>query len=120
MTLAEFRAIFPEFAATPDARVQLWLNLANSRVTEPVWGDQQALGQALFTAHYLATGGVAAGGGSTVAAGEVTAKKVGEVQVSYSATSNRDESAGWWNSSVYGRQYWSLFRTMGVGVTQLI
>ena len=112
----DFRAAFPEFADKtkyPDARVNMYLKLAASRVSECVWGDEQQLGIWLFTAHYLATSLA----GYT---GEVTTKKVGDVQVSYSSTSNRDESAGWWNATPYGRQFYSLLRLLGAGVTQLV
>ena len=47
MTVAEFLAAFPEFSdATkyPPARIQLYLTLAASRVSECNWGDAYTLG----------------------------------------------------------------------------
>lgn len=124
MTPAEFVAIFPEFsdpAQWPTARVQLYLTLAATRMNADDWGDAYTLGTALFTAHYLATGGSASSANGTGAVlGEITSKKIGEVQVQRSVTSNRNADAGWWNSTGYGRQWWDLFRMFGVGVVQLI
>lgn len=124
MTVADFLVLFPEFndaAKYPPARIALYLNLAAARVNECAWGDAYTLGVALFTAHYLATLGAAGGGtGAGVVKGEMSSKKVGDVQVSYATTSNRDNDAGWWNSTIYGRQWWDLFGLYGVGVVQLI
>jgi hypothetical protein len=124
VTPAEFVILFPEFGdATkyPVPRIQLYLTLAAQRVDQYAWGDSYDLGIALFTAHYLATMASAGGGtGAGTVTGEMSSKKVGDVQVSYASTSNRDEGAGWWNSTIYGRQWWSLFRYCGVGVMQLI
>lgn len=124
MTPAEFLVLFPEFGdATkyPPARIQLYLMLAASRVSACAWGDAYDLGIALFTAHYLATMGAAGGGtGGGTIQGEVSSKKVGDVQVTYASTSNRDADAGWWNSTIYGRQWWDLNSLYGIGVVQLI
>jgi hypothetical protein len=121
VTVAEFLAIFPEFndpGKYPPARIQLYLTLAASRVSECAWGDSYDLGIALFTAHYLATFGRAGTGGVTT--GEMSSKKVGDVQVNYATTSNRAEGSGWWNSTIYGQQWWDLFASCGGSVTQLI
>ena len=124
MTVADFLAIFPEFnnpAKYPDARIQLYLTLAASRVSECAWGDAYSLGIALFTAHYLATMGAAGGGtGAGIVTGEKSSKKVGDVQVTYATTSNRATDAGWWNSTIYGQQWWDLNSLYGIGVVQLI
>lgn len=124
MTVAEFLVIFPEFndsAKYPQARIQLYLTLAAARVNVCAWGDAYDLGIALFTAHYLATMGAAGGGtGAGLVTGEKSSKKVGDVQVTYATTSNRDNDAGWWNSTIYGRQWWDLFGLYGIGVVQLI
>lgn len=121
MTVDEFLAIFPEFddpVKYPTSRIQLYLTLAATRVGECAWGDTYDLGIALFTAHYLATFGNAGVGGVTI--GEVSSKKVGDVQVGYATTSNRDSGAGWWNGTIYGQQWWDLFSRCGGWVTQLI
>lgn len=124
MTPAEFLILFPEFGDPikyPPARIQLYLTLAATRVGACGWGDAYDLGIALFTAHYLATGGAGgASGGAGTVTGEVSSKKVGDAQITYATTSNRDADAGWWNSTLYGRQWWDLNRTCGVGVVQLI
>lgn len=124
MTVDEFLAIFPEFGDPvkyPRARIQMYLTLATTRVSECMWGNVYSTGLALFAAHYLATLGSASGAtGAGVVAGEVASKKVGDVQVTYASTSNRSADAGWWNSTIYGRQWWDLFKSFGVGVVQLI
>lgn len=124
MTVTEFLELFPEFGdATkyPPARIQLYLDLAAVRVSECAWGTAYSLGIALFTAHYLSTMGSAGGGtGGGVIKGEMSSKKVGDVQVTYTTTSNRATDAGWWNSTIYGRQWWDLNSLYGIGVVQLI
>jgi len=124
MTVGEFLAIFPEFndpAKYPPARIQMYLTLAGTRVSECMWGDVYSTGLALFAAHYLATLGSAVGAtGAGSVTGEVASKKVGDVQVTYATTSNRSNDAGWWNSTMYGRQWWDLFSSFGAGVVQLI
>lgn len=121
MTVAEFLAIFPEFndpVKYPQPRIQLYLTLAATRVSQCGWGDSYTLGLALFTAHYLASFGNAGTGG--VVTGEMSSKKVGDVQVGYATTSNREAGAGWWNGTIYGQQWWDLFSSCGYGLTQLI
>lgn len=123
LTYDEFIAFFPEFSDAgkyPPARVNAYLQLAASRMNECFWGDSYGFGQALWAAHYLATAGMAGGGGSGVVTGEVSSKKVGDVQVTYATSSDRAADAGWWNSTIYGRQWWDINSLFGVGAVQLI
>lgn len=121
ITYDQFLAFFPEFSDAgkyPPARVNAYLLLASQRMSECYWGESYGFGQALFAAHYLTTT-ARAGASGGVSAGNVTGKKVGDVQVNY-GTANQSTDAGWWNSSIYGQQWWDLQSLFGIGVVQLI
>ena len=117
-----FLLMFPEFddaVKYPRPRIGMYIRMGVSRVSECAWGDDVTFGRYLFVAHFLATYSSAGAGGVTT--GEVSSKKVGDVQVSYATTSNRDNDAGWWNGTIYGQQWWNLFLGVSCGaVTQLI
>ena len=124
VTVAQFRADFPAFAddaAYPDAAIQFWLDLAPAYVGD-AWAQYQDKGTELFAAHNLAlgpvvgAGGVVTGGGVS---GPVTSKSIKDVSVSYDASVGLDETAGFYNGTIYGRQYWQLRKLFGKGVLQL-
>lgn len=54
MTSAEFKILFPEFAAAPDTLVESRLAWAGARTPVAVWGDKQEQGAAFLAAHLLA------------------------------------------------------------------
>lgn len=82
-TVADFRALFAEFVAVPDTRVDLALDQALRRINAVAWGARADDGQLWLAAHLLAV----SVGGSAGAAGPVTSKKVGDVSISFGNTS---------------------------------
>ena len=124
----EFRAAFPEFgdpARFPDSQIEFWAGLAELSLDERRWGGFYPYGLQLFVAHFLALakqneasgqgGGVPGTGGS----GNISSKKVGEVQVTYSQKTGDVDGGGEWNATAYGRQYLTLQRLIGHGCYQL-
>ena len=124
----EFRASFPEFGDTdryPDAQIEFWHGLAVLSLDETRWGGFYPYGLKLFVAHFLALakqneasgqgGGVPGTGGS----GNISSKKVGEVQVTYSQKTGDVDGGGEWNATSYGKQYLALLRLIGHGCYQL-
>jgi len=122
--LATFRADFPEFATTPDARVTFWLTLSAKMLNAERWADLLDHGMELFTAHHLAIDNAnqraAAGGGAVgQSSGPVASKAVDKVSVSYDTGAATLEGSGHWNLSSYGTQFYALLRMMGTGGYQL-
>lgn len=127
LTLAQFRAAFPAFRASvyPDAVANYRLALANKFFTAPTWADETVRNHAkcLYVAHYLLLGGkdacgqyVGDGAGMT---GIVASKSVDGASVSYDNASVSEAGAGFWNSTVFGRELWQLMQVYGAGARQL-
>lgn len=126
VTVASFRADFPEFAdATryPDTRVQFWLTLAYKRLNVVRWADLLDYGVELFTAHNLALAPRLGAGGSAGAPGLTTglqtSKSVGSVSVSYDVSTGVVEGGGNWNLTAYGVQWLQLAGIVGAGPLQV-
>lgn len=126
--IAAFRAAFPEFgddARFPDSQIAFWAGLAELSLDPQRWGKFYPYGLQLFVAHFLALakqneasgqgGGVPGTGGS----GNISSKRVGEVQVTYSQKTGDVDGGGEWNATSYGKQYLALLRLIGHGCYQL-
>ena len=125
---AKFRADFPEFGDTarfPEPQLVFWGGLAELSLDERRWGRFYPYGLQLFVAHFLALaeqneasgqgGGIPGTGGS----GNISSKKVGEVQVTYSQSTGDVDGGGEWNATSYGKQYLELMLLIGHGCYQL-
>lgn len=128
LTVAQFRADFPEFADTsmyPDSMISTWLSVAATLTgNTDRWGDLQTVGQELCTAHYLivaARDQAAAQGGAIPGqvAGLTTAQSVGDVSASYDTAAVTDERGGFWNQTSYGIRFSNLRSIIGAGGLQL-
>lgn len=122
VTVAQFRADFPEFAdATkyPDASVNFWLNIAATRLDPVRWADMLDPGTELFVAHQVVLSARnAKSAGVTVA--PIASKSVDKVSVSYDTSAVRLDNAGHWAATNYGQQFWQLLQMAGAGGVQLI
>jgi hypothetical protein len=137
-TVEEFRLLFPEFAAIPDAHVQLYLDIAMSWV-DTFWDPQDAKLSAMYAAahylwiHDLSSGGALSGsgsgnGGGSVGGGvvdpelgkiwiksvrfrdrSVTYERVGLPNQS-STTGKGSTATDFWEASPYGKMYLSFQR----------
>jgi len=122
--LASFRADFPEFAASPDARVNFWLVIASKMLNVDRWGDLIDHGQELFVAHHLAldaenAAAAALGGAVGQNAGPLSSQSVDKVSEAFDTGVSSIADAGHWNLTTYGTQFYALWRMMGVGGIQL-
>ena len=127
MDIAAFRVNFPEFTSAvdyPDALLNFWAVVAENLVDDDRWGDLRIQALDLVLAHYVALAkqnqaGGASGGIPGLSVGIVTQKKVGDVSVSYDATSATEPGSGQWAKTTYGQQYMSLSKIFGAGCVQL-
>ena len=126
VTIAQFRTDFAEFgdsAAYPDARVQIYLALAQSRLDPVRWSDLWTYGVELYTAHSLALAKMRAttvpGSAPGVTTGVKTSSSVGGVSKSVDISSVTIEGAGTYNLTSYGSEYYQLMRQIGIGGLQL-
>lgn len=118
---------YPEFGdvdAWPTRRVELRIGMANTFVRTFGLEDAVVLHlRGLYTAHYLAAQGSSNADGTlthgALGGGIVASKGVDGASVSYDTGTNAEEGAGFWNSTVYGREYWQLMQMLGAGGVQL-
>ena len=76
VTAATIKALFPEFQSLPAARIDLFIDQAEKRVSSEAWGDTSDDGISYLTAHLLSTFGV---GGPLDNSGPTTAEQVGDI-----------------------------------------
>lgn len=109
------KALFPEFSAVNDTRIQALLDIANLSVSQKVWGSAFAPGMAYLVAHLLKRSGVAAGvSGGNSNAGTISSEKVGELQRSYAAPAMSGSSSddALLSTTSYGMEYLRLRRQL--------
>ena len=125
MTPAEFRLLYPEFisGSYTDPMVQRWLSMAVLRLDANRWDQLLDEGMALFVAHNLILSGPVAGqpgvGGVSGQAGIVSSKSVSKVSVGYESSAVALDQAGNYNLTRYGRDFWMLSQSVGIGGIQL-
>lgn len=129
VTVASFRAAFPEFGGPstttyPDPEVQFYLDLGTKLLDVGRWADLFDYGQQLFVAHNLAlsfTSKAAAANGQQPGqvTGAVTSASVDKVSYSRDASSIMLTDAGHWNLTTYGIRYKQLVRMIGAGPYQV-
>jgi hypothetical protein len=127
ITIAQFRADFPEFASTtkyPDASLTFWLTLGGLLINAGRWGDVVNFGVGLYIAHNLALEALAqrqaAGGGIPGAAsGMLNSKSVDKVSAGYDTASVAEEFGGNWNLTTYGQRLYRLMKQFGAGPVQI-
>lgn len=83
------KSLFPAFAATDDARIELFFDIAKQSMSEPFWGSLYDTGVYYLTAHLIAM----ADRGASGAAGPVTSEKVGDLARGYASPIK----AGWFD-----------------------
>ncbi len=127
MDISVFRAAFTEFTDTakyPDALVSFWATLATAQVNADRWGTQTTLGIQLYVAHEItleaqSQASAAIGGVPGAQSGPTNTKTVGSVTIGYDTDQTKEKDAGFWNLTVYGKQFIRLARIFGAGVIQL-
>ena len=127
MDIGAFRTEFPEFADTtvyPTTQITFWAGVAELMVLESVWTTMRTAGVKLYVAHEITLAAQNAKAGKTggvpgTAGGTANSKTVGSVSVSYDTTSTSEKDAGWWNLTIYGKQFIRLARIFGAAAIQL-
>lgn len=123
MDIAQFRLDFPEFADSAvytDSMCTYWSTLAEELHSPARFGAVYNNIIELYTAHCITIQAqdinVAANGGYPIGqAGQVESKRVGSVSQTYDTKWSFENDGGWFNSTIYGRQYLQLARMYGKG-----
>lgn len=127
MDIAQFRKDFPEFNDTgryPDSQITFWSTTAEKLVLECVWKDMWQTAVKLWTAHEItlaAQNDKAAnfGGVPGQQGGPINNKTVGTVTIGYDTATGSEKNAGYYNLTVYGKQFYRLMRLFGARCVQL-
>ncbi|MEG2264122.1 MAG: DUF4054 domain-containing protein [Acinetobacter sp.] len=113
MDLVQFKARYPLINATDD-QIQAVLDEADLLVKASVWGNRRELALGLYAAHVL-TLETSPSGQSGQAVQTASRKKVGDVEIQYS-TSSQDSEKAWFDLTLWGQRYWALLQSLPVGV----
>ena len=108
VTPATIKEVLTEFAEVSSTRIQIFLDFAAQQMNATAWGVKYDQGLIYLTGHLLKLDAEAATGGG--AAGPVTAEAVGQVSASYQVGESFSNSE--FGSTVYGRRYLELSRTV--------
>ena len=90
-----FRQAYPQFSdliAVPPDAVAFWLGVGIARLDVRRWANLLDEGLALFVAHKVALGMIAAQGGGS--GGVVSSKSVGGVSIAYNTELGTEEGGG--------------------------
>lgn len=110
VTAASIKALFPEFAAESDPRVDLFIGFAQNSISALVWGTLTDQATSYLTAHLLARANAGGAGG-----GPVTSEKVGDLARGYGQLGGKTaDSIGELGLSSYGIEYARLRRQIPV------
>lgn len=113
--IAAFQAAFPAFASTPDAAIQVWVNIVAESSMGDWFSSAPLTQQQLIVAHvgYLLTNAStlsdSQGGGAVVSASE------GSVSASFVAPPVRDGLEYYLSGSAYGQMLWAMLRVSAAG-----
>ena len=123
VTVADFRASFPEFSSTvdfPAGQVEMYLNMAEGMLDARRFRSQINMAISFYAAHELvlaarnqraAKSGQLPGSSS----GVVNSKSVDKVAVAYNTAASTDSRATHYNLTTYGQQLWRLIQMFGMG-----
>ena len=119
MTPAQFKALFTQFAAEDDDRVQGFLDLAAPYFNVERWGAFYTEGLANLVAHSIVTANAEqaafAAAPNQLQAGDVVGKTVGAVSVTRDGQLLNKQAADPFLRTTYGQRYVYLRRKAGMG-----
>ena len=104
-----FKIRFPEFDGVADARVQLFIDDADSELSESAWGEKYERAVSYLAAHLLALGQETASGNVNGLSPIASASADG-LSTGFAKTAYTDVSMGQWESTSYGRELLRLKR----------
>lgn len=105
VTTVTLKALFPEFSAQSDQRVQSFLDMATRRVDTGVFGTLFDDAVSFLTAHMLTKAILTQSGGGLI----VTTEKVGDLERSYA---QHGAGATGYASTAYGAEFLKLRRAV--------
>lgn len=126
VTVASFRADFPEFSNSStyaDSAVTYWMNLAVQLFNPSLWSTLVDIGTELFIAHNLVLEQQAAnsannGGVPGINSGPLSSKGVDKVSAGYDVGASTLEGFGNFNLTTYGTRLAWLVNMVGIGGIQ--
>jgi hypothetical protein len=127
MDIPLFRQTFPEFsdnAVYTDVLITFWSDLAECEINQDRFGCAYTAAVNLYTAHNISIAAqninqASFGGSPGTTGGAIQSKSVGSASVSYDDANSIVKDGGFWNQTVYGRNYMTLVNKYGQGCYQL-
>jgi len=123
VTVAEFRARFPEFVDEteyPDARIEIFIGdsqLVYIGTDENRWGGKYNYAQAYLVAHLLVTAEASEAGDASVKVGAVSSKSAGGVSVTRAVNAkDRSDADDFYMGTAYGQRFIMIRNQTFVGV----
>lgn len=120
LTVAEFRARFPQFVDPPytDSVIQSAINDTLCNFDQARWDCLYKRGHSLYVAHLMTIGQNQAGGNSgTNGLDAAQSKTVDGVSVSYTTYTPTNYNEAFFAGTSYGREYLMLLQSVGMGGT---
>ncbi|BBE09717.1 Uncharacterized protein MCB1EB_1556 [Mycoavidus cysteinexigens] len=114
ITPADVKARFPVLDAVEEAQLQLLIDDTRPFFNIDRWGAFYPRGACLLVAHFWSMQ-QKVDKGETAPVYAVTARKAGEVQLSYASPSPLEMQDAWLAATSYGQQYLSLRKQVGFG-----
>ena len=115
-TSAELKARYPEFAQADENQVGLVISEAALEVDSRAWGKFYAAGVLALAAHMLSIESRSLRARAGALPGPMTAKKVGEIQLSYAAPPVNSMDEAVLASTAYGQRYLHLRQLIAIGI----
>lgn len=117
-----FLALFDEFSTVPTKKIEVYLSLAQIRVSQSQWGNAYQAGVCYLAAHMLVSAGGNAGsqsGSGGAAGGPLTQEAVGDLSRSFGTVGVQGSGDELLMTTRYGQMFLDLRREtiMGFGVT---
>ena len=107
-----FLTFFPNFKDVPADTLNAYLDLVVKQVPDGRFRAETDYGRYLLVAHQLTINGLSGKEASAVGgvSGAIASKTVGSVSVSYDTGGSNETDAGFYNATIYGKQYYALLR----------
>ena len=116
VTATTMKALFPEFTAQLDARIEVFIDYAELEVCTTRWGDFSDKGISYLAAHFLSLAiTAAASGGTGGGGGPLSGKSIGDVSLSFARSSSGGSSGDYFNQTSYGQEYYRMMMRIGMG-----
>jgi hypothetical protein len=116
LTVAEFKARFPEFASASEPTIEYLIEDTLDAFDQDRWGNSYKRGHSLYVAHlYTLRTKQLAGNSGTGSMDSASQKAVDGVSASMAVLLPTSQLQSFFNGTSYGREYLMLQRTVGIG-----